>query len=161
MATSLQEYLRTSYRPDCEYVDGTVLERNVGLYDHSRLQGATGYYYNERRKDWGTQPLFAQRIQLSATRVRVPDVCVIIEEPREQVFSTAPLIFIEVLSQDDRFSEMQDRIHDYLNFGVRYVWILDPARRKAWRCTSDGMHEVSELRTETPETLVPLAALFE
>jgi hypothetical protein len=56
---------------------------------------------------------------------------------------------------------MQDRIEDYLNFCVRYVWLLDPARRKAWRCTSQGMLEVTELRTENSETLVRLAELFD
>ena len=35
---SVEEYLRTSYRPDCDYVDGEVLERNVGEKDHSSLQ---------------------------------------------------------------------------------------------------------------------------
>ena len=32
------EYLATSYRPDREYVDGAVVERNLGEHDHSRLQ---------------------------------------------------------------------------------------------------------------------------
>ena len=27
---SVEEYLRTSYRPDCDFVEGRVLERNVG-----------------------------------------------------------------------------------------------------------------------------------
>jgi hypothetical protein len=35
---TLSEYLATSYRPDCEYLDGELLERNVGEWDHSRLQ---------------------------------------------------------------------------------------------------------------------------
>jgi hypothetical protein len=38
---------------------------------------------------------------------------------------------------------------------------LDPASRKAWRCTPEGMDEVTELRTENPETLVPVRDLFE
>ena len=42
MATSTQvtveEYLRTSYHPDCEYVDGEVLDRNVGRKRHSKVQ---------------------------------------------------------------------------------------------------------------------------
>jgi hypothetical protein len=36
---SLSEYLNTSYRPDCEYLEGELLKRNVGEWDHSRLQG--------------------------------------------------------------------------------------------------------------------------
>ncbi len=35
---SIHEYLNTSYRPDRDYVDGMVLERNLGEYDHARLQ---------------------------------------------------------------------------------------------------------------------------
>ncbi len=35
---SVEEYLATSYRPDCDYVDGEVVERNLGEWDHSRLQ---------------------------------------------------------------------------------------------------------------------------
>jgi hypothetical protein len=27
---SVEEYLHTSYQPDCDYVDGEVLERNLG-----------------------------------------------------------------------------------------------------------------------------------
>jgi hypothetical protein len=34
----VQEYRRTLYRPDCEYVDGLVLERNAGEKDHAKLR---------------------------------------------------------------------------------------------------------------------------
>jgi hypothetical protein len=34
----LSEYLHTTYRPDCDYVDGEVLERNVGMTEHARIQ---------------------------------------------------------------------------------------------------------------------------
>jgi Uma2 family endonuclease len=159
---SIHEYLSTSYRPDCDYLDGAVLERNLGEYDHARLQLAVGAYYFARRKQWGIDAVTEQRVQVSATRFRIPDVCVIADAgPPEQIFRTPPLACIEILSKDDRLSEMQDRVDDYLKFGVRYVWILDPSRRKAWRCTDDGMREVAELRTEGPETIVPLADLFE
>jgi hypothetical protein len=41
---SVHEYLSTSYRPDCDYVDGVVLERNLGETDHSLLQMEIGHY---------------------------------------------------------------------------------------------------------------------
>jgi Uma2 family endonuclease len=69
---SVSEYLSTGYRPDCDYVDGAVVERNLGEYDHARLQMAVSAY-------------------------------------------------------------LQDSVADYLNFGVRYVWVIDPRTRKAWR----------------------------
>ena len=158
---SVSEYLSTSYRPDCDYVDGVVLERNLGEYDHARLQGEVFAYFHARRKEWGLRVVPEQRVQVSPTRFRVPDVCAVLGEPAEQIFKTPPFICIEILSPDDRFSEMRQRVEDYLAFGVPYVWILDPATRQAWRCTPGGTQGVTELRTENPETLVPVGDLFE
>ena len=31
---SIDEYLHTSFRPDCDFVDGEVRERNVGMRRH-------------------------------------------------------------------------------------------------------------------------------
>ena len=56
---------------------------------------------------------------------------------------------------------MMDKVRDYLNFGVPYVWLVDPQTRKAWRCTPGAMIEVPELRTENPSMAVPLADLFD
>ena len=50
---SVEEYLRTSYRPDCDYVDVEVLERNVGETDHSWLQTMLSAYLVARRAQWG------------------------------------------------------------------------------------------------------------
>jgi Uma2 family endonuclease len=158
---SVREYLSTSYRPDCDYVDGVVLGRNLGEKDHSRLQTEIAFYYRSRREQWGLWGYVELRVQVSATRFRVPDVCLVVGEPTDQIMRTPPFICIEVLSPDDRLSEMRQRVEDYLAFGVPYVWILDPATRHAWRCTSAGMQDVTELRTENPETLVPVCDLFE
>lgn len=160
IGVSVQEYLSTSYRPDCDYVDGEVQERNVGEVDHSRLQLAIGAFFYNRRKQFGISAFTEQRVQISATRFRVPDVCVILGEPIEQILRQPPFVCIEILSPDDRVSRMNDRMLDYIQFGVPYVWLLDPQTRKAWRCTPGAMVEVDELRTENPSIVVPLADLF-
>ena len=160
--TSVREYLSTAYRPDCDYVDGFVVERNLGECDHGRLQMAVSGYFYVRRKQWGIHVVPEQRVQVTPTRFRVPDVCVVLgEEPKDQIFRTPPFICIEILSKDDRLPDMQERVGDFLRFGVPYVWILDPRSRKAFRCTLEGMLEVPELRTADPEIVVPLGALFE
>ena len=159
---SVTEYLNTSYRPDRDYVDGLVVERNLGEYEHGRLQAAIGAYFYMRRKEWGIHVSSGQRVRVSATRFRVPDVCVLLDEgPPEPVFTKPPFICIEILSPEDRLSKMQHRVGDYLAMGVPYIWILDPATRKAWRCSSTGLTEVPELRTDSPGMVVPLDALFE
>src|ERR1035437_1288050 len=36
---SVDEYLSASYRPDCDYVDGVLLGRNVGRFNHATFAG--------------------------------------------------------------------------------------------------------------------------
>src|SRR5689334_16699430 len=102
---SVREYLRTSYRPDCDYVDGVVVERNLGERDHAELLGAVFAFFYNRRKEWRIHVFPEQRVQVSATRFRIPDVCVTVgERPEEQIFTHPPFICIEILSPEDRLS---------------------------------------------------------
>jgi Uma2 family endonuclease len=160
---SVAEYLRTAYSPDCDYVDGEVQERNLGELDHSTLQGEFLYYFRTRKKEWNVFVYPEQRVQVSPTRFRIPDVCVYVgKAPKEQIFRTPPFVCIEVLSPEDRTSRFQQRIDDYLKFGVQYVWVVDPATRRAWVHTKDGVHEANNgiLKTENPALTVPLAEIF-
>jgi Uma2 family endonuclease len=158
----LSEYLATSYRPDCEYLDGELLERNVGEWDHSRLQVLVCGYLCNREKQWGILVVLAQRVQVKATRVRVPDILVLAgPPPTGPILVEPPFLCIEILSPSDRMLEMQERIDDYLNFGVRYVWLLHPRTRRAFVYTQETVQEVKEgmLRTDDPDICVPLADL--
>ncbi|MBZ5632930.1 MAG: Uma2 family endonuclease [Acidobacteriia bacterium] len=160
---SVAEYLRTAYSPDRDYVDGEVQERNLGERDHSKLQGEFLYYFRSRKKEWKVFAYLEQRVQVSPTRFRIPDVCVYAgEDPKDQIFRTPPFICIEVLSPQDRMGRVQQRIDDYLAFGVPYVWVIDPATRRAWIHTKDGAQEAKggALRTENPALTVPLPELF-
>lgn len=155
----LTEYLTTSYRPDCEYLDGELLERNVGEWDHSRLQGLLFGYLLNREKEWGIIVVPEQRVQVKPTRFRVPDISVLVTPPTGSIIETPPHLCIEILSPSDRMAEMQERIDDYLNFGVRYVWLIHPRTRRAFVYKSEGVHEVKDgvLCTENPEIRVPLS----
>lgn len=81
---SVEEYLRTSYRPGCDYVDGEVVERNVGRRDHGWLQTAVAAYFFLRRRQWNITVITERRIQVNAARFRIPDVCVILGDTGEQ-----------------------------------------------------------------------------
>ena len=80
----------------------------------------------------------------------------------EQILTSPPFIAIEILSKDDRISQMHERIDDYLNFGVRYVWLIDPRTRRAWFHTKASSHESKDgiLRTEDPAIELPLPKIF-
>ncbi|HKE27167.1 MAG TPA: Uma2 family endonuclease [Bryobacteraceae bacterium] len=158
----VRENLSTSYGPDRDYVDGVVEERSVGEKDHTKLQRQLLVYYGKRAEKWGIQVFPGRRIQVSPTRFRVPDVCVTAgPEPAEQVFYTPPFMGVEILSPEDRRSRVRERSDDYLPFGVPHAFLLDPEIRKAYRWTTAGMTEVSDLPTENPDIFVLLEALFE
>jgi Uma2 family endonuclease len=158
----VNDYLASSYDPDCDYVDGHLEQRNWGEWDHASLQMRIAAYLYARQDQWGIRVVPELRVRVVPTRFRVPDVCVVLGEPGEQVLTKPPFICIEVLSPEDRMSRLQERIDDYLRMGVRYVWILDPATRKAYAATAAlGLHEINDvLVTENPSIEVPLAEIF-
>jgi Uma2 family endonuclease len=161
---SVEEYLSTSYRPDCDYTDGRVEERNVGEWDHNRLQTRISGYFLAREKEWGVLVVVEQRVRVKPGRYRVPDVCVLLRQPGEQVLTKPPFICIEILSPEDRMSRVRTRIEDFLDMGVSYVWVLDPQTKRAYVATAaKGLREVTSgvLRTENPAFEIPLSDVFE
>ncbi len=160
-AVSVSEYLNTSYRPDCDFLDGELLERNVGEWDHARLQMLLSRYLFAREKQWGILVVPEQRVQVKATRFRVPDITVIAGAPDGQIITKPPFLLIEILSPRDRLAEMQVRIDDYLAFGARYVWLINPQTRQTYIYTSAGLQDSRDgvLTTDSPAIRVVLDEL--
>src|SRR5580658_7564668 len=98
---SLAEYLATDYQPDREYLDGEVVERNVGQGPHSYAQAVLGAWLHDHRKPWGVTTLSAQRVQLSESRCRVPDLCLVKKADFANIIQRPPLLCVEILSPDD------------------------------------------------------------
>jgi Uma2 family endonuclease len=160
---STSEYLATSYRPDCDLVDGRLVQRNMGEFDHSKLQAALAAWFHTRQRKWNIHALPEQRVQVKSDRFRIPDICIISRDlPVEQIITHPPLICIEVLSKDDTLRGMQSRVDDYLDFGVADVWIIDPESRRAYVCDRTGFHEPESyvLTVANSPIEVPLAELF-
>ncbi|MEO8661535.1 MAG: Uma2 family endonuclease [Bryobacteraceae bacterium] len=158
------DYLASSFRPDREFLNGLLLDRSPGEYEHSNLQGALITWLRNRQREWNIRALPEQRIQVSTGRYRVPDVCVISRDQTiEPVFTRPPLVCIEILSKDDTLRGMQERVDDYLRFGVADVWILDPVLRRAYVCTAIGLQEpaggVLQARSAA-NVRIPLPELF-
>lgn len=133
LAVSVEEYLRTSYRPDCDYVDGAVVERSLGERKHSRAQREICFFLRDRYPQLRERIYPEQRVQVRRDRFRVPDVCVTAEgAPDEDIVTVPPALCIEILSPEDSLAEMRRRVDDYLAMGVPTGWIVDPVSREAW-----------------------------
>lgn len=164
LSVSVEEYLHTVYRPDVDYVDGRLEERNVGEYDHGSLQMALARYFSAHRFEWNIRVIQEQRMQISATRYRVPDTVLFSRDLQpEQIFTPPPLVCIEVLSPEDRLNRLQARVRDYFDMGVRAVWILDPRKKTGLDCCSGQQadwQEETSITVEGTAIRIDLAAVF-
>lgn len=160
---SVADYLRTSFPDgDREYLDGEVLERNTGEIEHGNLQGRLYLYLMTHYTGIWAAP--ESRVQVRPWRFRVPDVLVVAGRmPSGRVITEPPLLAIEVLSRDGRADEILEKIDDYLNFGIRFVWVVNPRTRQGYIHTAEGSRPAKDgiLRTSDPALEVPLGELFE
>jgi Uma2 family endonuclease len=155
------EYLATSFRPDREYVDGELRERNVGKWEHARIQWLLACWFGSHEPDWNVIGSTEQRLQVSPTRVRVPDLVVLRPGPQPDVLSQPPLLVIEILSPDDSYSDLQERCQDYHQMGVETVWLVDPKTRSGRMCSAAEWTEAERLEVAGTPIHVHLNELFQ
>ena len=158
---SVSEYLHTSYRPDCDYVDGVVEERNLGEIEHSTLQEEILAWFRSHRREWSVYAYPELRMRVSPTRFRVADVCIVSQQaPREPVIQMPPVAVIEILSPEDRFSRYTERLEDYRRMGVENIWVVDPARRKGFDCSTGNWIETASFTVANSSIHIDLGAIF-
>jgi Uma2 family endonuclease len=164
MATTLRiplkDYLDSVYRPDREFVDGEIRERNVGKWEHARVQWLLAAWFGSHEKEWGIVGSTEQRVRVSEDRVRIPDVVVLYAGPQPDILTSPPLLVIEILSPDDSYSDTQERTQDYRAMGVETVWIVDPKTRTGRMCRGAEWVESSRLEVKGTPLFVDLPELF-
>ena len=131
----VDEYLRTSYQPDCDYVEGGLLERNAGDFLHSITQGE----------------VYA-RLRLGERQFRVADAAAF-EEPIPAVKhpSSPPLVVVEIVSPDDRHGEIVRKLDECFRWGCPNVWLVDPNNRRLYVYSERGLAETPVLELPAHE----------
>lgn len=150
---TVREYLRTSWSPDREYVDGRIEERNLGEKEHSILHGYLTFLFIFHRAKWSIEVFPELRTQTQARRFRVPDVLVMRSGDKfDRYVTNPPLIAIEILSPEDTLRAMQEKAAEYRTFGIENIWIIDPEPRIAYRYVENALQEVREGELAVPGT---------
>ena len=148
---TMDEYLRSSYRPDCDFVDDHLEERNLGEFEHSTIQIALGAWFFSHRGEWNIRVTSEYRTRVSKSRVRIPDVSVFLNDGlKEKVRTTPPLLCIEILSPEDRMPRVLKRLNDFLDMGVVHLWLIDPIEREAFIYDRAGLRLVDGPRLALP-----------
>src|SRR5665811_886958 len=100
----VEEYLNSSYSPDMEYVDGVLVERNVGALPHGLLQKLLLLHCARFEQEMRFLAIPECRTKVEASRYRIPDV-LLVSEPvnrKARFYGGVPLAVIEILSLEDR-----------------------------------------------------------
>jgi Uma2 family endonuclease len=108
--------------------------------------------------------------RLPGGNVRSPDVSFVaaarIPADRLGFMDAAPDLAVEIISPGDRVRRVHDRVGEYLEAGVRLVWVIDPVRQTAviYRGT-DGVESIDATGaldglSVLPGFRCPLADLF-
>lgn len=130
---SLEEYLRTDYEPECELIDGELIEKPMGTLEHMDL---------ERRLERLLEP-FEECGQGRAVHelsfrkgddVRIPDLAFVPPNAHFEngILTDSPTLCVEVLSPSQRQSELFAKCEAYHAWGVPYCWVIDPIEKIAW-----------------------------
>ncbi len=183
---SLEDYLREANEKPFEIINGERVYKMPNLILHTRIlkavlfalesfvvQNSLGESFPE-----GTYVLPERYNTHWVTASRVPDIMFYTRPRLDDYFSNhadweskpmliVPDLIIEILSPNDTFSLIDEKVSYDLANGVKVVWLIDPNRRKAWVYTPDGDSPVvfgadSILREETllPNFALELAKIW-
>ena len=154
---SVEEYLRRTEKPNCEYEDGVLYPKPMATTLHSLTQSKSVLLLARQ----GALALPELTVPVTQKRFLVPDVTVV--RRIEQPYPTEPaLLCIEILSPEQGLGEMLAKCEKYHAWGVPYCWVIDPEKPTAWEYHAGGepvkLDRAGVLRAG--ELAISLAELF-
>lgn len=137
----------------CELVDGTLVEKVVSTFE-SYVAATIIYLITDylQSNPIGIVTAGDGELWILPNRMRIPDVAFISwvrfpggELPKDRVYKVAPDLAVEILSPGNTRREMELKLDDYFQAGVRLVWYVDPATRTAEIYTArDAVRTIDE-----------------
>jgi Uma2 family endonuclease len=151
----VEEYLRFSEKPNCEYREGVLYPKPMPTTFHGLLE----FMLVVMLRNLGLQAAPEVSVKLSPTKFLVPDV--IAARVLQSPYPTEPvLLCCEIQSPEDRLGTMLAKCEEYHAWGVPFCWVIDPVKRTGWEYHSAGepLRVTSTLRAG--EFSVSLEELF-
>ncbi len=158
-----------------ELVRGVIVPRSPTGYPHGRVENQIGRLLGNFVSAQGVGEVVSGEVGVYTHRqpdtVRAPDVAFISNERLAQVKSksyldVAPELIVEVMSPDDAWGELMDKLEEYFAIGVRLIWVADPRKQRlyVYRSTTE-VRQLNVGDTITgedilPDFSVPVAELF-
>jgi Uma2 family endonuclease len=163
-----------------ELVDGELVEVSLVSPPHGRIAVQMGHRLLSHIEQHGiggqvyAEAGYVLRLPRDPERLRGPDVSYVSQatldahgsEPEKGWFRLVPDLVVEIDSPGRRPGIEQRRIRDYLDAGVRVIWVIHTATQSATVHTSDGAwrsvntREALEGGMVLPGLILPLSQLF-
>ena len=158
----VEEYLRMSFEgPDPEYLDGELVERNLGGNSHSSTQANLIGILQSLRKKHRIHVRPEIHMRLAPARIRVADLAVFLEKPADEIPSSPPHVVVEIVSPGDRYQEILDKLKEYRGWGIGHIWLLDPASQSFSVYDEAGLREVPTLALREFDLTIQKSDVFE
>jgi len=156
-----EQYLHMTFEHDAEFVRGEIVERSLPNYIHGKIAFLIAQALVPVTRSHPLYPCFEVRMQVAPDVYRIPDVSVFAgEEPKQSVPSAPPLLVTEIISKDDRYYDLMEKLEEYRVWGVPNIWVVDPMAQRLSIYTEFALQNVSSLAlADYPFELTP-AALF-
>ena len=104
------------------------------------------------------------RISLRENWYPIPDVCVYVVPKFEGRYpSQPPLLWVEILSHDDRMVDVWAKAKELVENGVPNIWIIDPNTLESELWTAAGKQQVADKTLRLPDSpiVIPLRDVME
>lgn len=146
----VEEYLRSSFEPDAEYVEGRIEERNVGENDHSAWQDAILAWFRQQTKSGQIRTRPELRVQVAPDCYLVPDVTLLDRNrPIERIVTHPPIAVIEILSPQDTLKRVMKKCERYERMGIQTILVIDPDGPK-YRYAAGRLEPLASRAFEVP-----------
>jgi Uma2 family endonuclease len=145
----VEEYLGLVFddRPAPDYVHGEVVERTLPTLVHAQIQALLIVLLGRLLPKVHLTLLTEPRLQIESDLYRVADVAVYQGPRPEGRYGTRPpYVAVEIVSPDDRYTELTQRLEDYRRWGVAHVWLVDPQPKRLHEYTEAGLLQHASLK---------------
>ncbi len=158
-----------------ELVKGEVVYMSPTGYTHGDVESGLSFELQSFVRRGTLGRVFVGEVGIYTGRgpdtIRAADVAFVSQARMAQVKSksyldVAPELVVEILSPDDRWSDLTDKLDEYFAIGVNLIWVVDPRRKQVYvyRSVTD-VQRLSVEETLTggevlPGFSVPVAELF-
>lgn len=157
---SLEDYLKTTSKPEREYVHGILKERSMPDWDHASWQSALVQWFGAHKMQWSVYAFPELRVKVGIDQVRIPDVALVSRQaPKERFLTHPPLAVFEILSAEDTKPDLLEKLEAYEAMGIGAIWVIDPRKQVHRRYFEGRLQEATVFELPGTGFSVPMSEI--